>query len=279
MSAAVLSGGPVKAADELFDPQSAASLQLSIQLDSHSLALAILQPGSKKFLALESAAGDPASLLKNNEWCKLPFKSFTATWSSRRCALIPDSVFEQDKRKELFYFQFSEEKNEKIHSDALPELHARMLFSIPESIEKQLKESLPGIRIGHRSTAFLTSVLRASKHKTETACYIDLHEAGVHVVAMKDGELLISNIYPCTANEETAYYVMFAYEQLKLNPEKIHLQLAGNIDKNSDLHHLLLKYVRNVRFMEDPAAFEYSYKFKELPTYRFHSLFSQTLCI
>jgi hypothetical protein len=101
---------------------------------------------------------------------------------------------------------------------------------------------------------------------------------GYFEMVLLDGkDLLFSNSFQYSTADEIAYYILFVYEQLELNPEITELVLSGEIEKTSKEHALLYTYIRHVKFAERPENFRYSYKFEEIPNHQFYSLFTQFL--
>ncbi|HSH65353.1 MAG TPA: DUF3822 family protein [Bacteroidia bacterium] len=70
-------------------------------------------------------------------------------------------------------------------------------------------------------------------------------------------------------------YLCFSpFEQLHLNPEKTELQLVGEIEKNSAIHLITLKYVRHVQFGDRGDLSDYSYQLQALPKHSYYTLFN-----
>ena len=94
------------------------------------------------------------------------------------------------------------------------------------------------------------------------------------VIITDNGKLLLSNIYTYHSAEDFIYFLLFAGEQLKLNPEKIDLEISGEVESDSALLNIARKYVRNVRFAERPAGVRFTDGFSQFPPQYHYGLFA-----
>jgi hypothetical protein len=97
------------------------------------------------------------------------------------------------------------------------------------------------------------------------------------VLAFDGGQLIYCNAFHFMTPEDIAYYLIFVFEQLNLNPEEVGLTLLGNIDRYSPVYDLLFRYIRNIEFAGRNESFGYSYLFNEIPDHFYYSLLSPVL--
>ncbi|MBK7855253.1 MAG: DUF3822 family protein [Bacteroidetes bacterium] len=91
-------------------------------------------------------------------------------------------------------------------------------------------------------------------------------------------KLIYYNSFTYQSTEDFMYYILFACEQMQLNPESAVFYFSGMIEKNSALYLLAQKYIRNIRFTQRPDFCEYSYRFNEVPSHYHYRLYNQYLC-
>jgi hypothetical protein len=77
--------------------------------------------------------------------------------------------------------------------------------------------------------------------------------------------------------EDIAYYLIFVFEQLNLNPEEITLVLMGSVDRYSPVYDLLFRYIRNIDFAARNDSISYSYIFNEVPDHFYFSLLNPVM--
>lgn len=273
-----LSANAVDLTDESFDAKKTASCHLSISVGPKELAFSILDTASNKYVALHyerTGIPLPASLAKLNSG----FKSVTCALAHPKFSLVPTALFDDENKQSLLGFNHPVETTEKIHSDLLQNLDARNLYAISRDIEDQFRKQFPAVHFIHNATCFIEGLLVRNKNKTGKKVFADFHSSYFEIVILKGSELLFSNAFSYKTAEDIAYYILFVYEQLHLNPEEIELVLSGEIEKTAKEHELLYTYIRHVKFSVLPDSFAYSYKFDEVQPHRFFSLLNQYQCV
>ena len=98
------------------------------------------------------------------------------------------------------------------------------------------------------------------------------------MIVIEGNNLKFYNSFAYDTKEDLAYYVLFVFEQLKLNPESMALQIMGEIERKSDNYSFLYQYIRNFGFVNRNVGFDYSYYIEELPGHFHYNLFSQYHC-
>ncbi len=261
--------------DESFDAKKSNQYHLAILSNEKSFDFAVLDTRTNKYLVLQTNMPYPVT---NSELLKNNFKSAFCSVAHAKFTLIPNSLFDEENKKSLMGFNHSVGADEKIHSDILRNLEARNVFSVSQKIESEMRKCFSNAHFIHDSTAFIEGLLIQHKNNSEKKVFADFHSGYFEIVILDGKRLLFSNAFSYKTPEDIAYYILFVYEQLSLNPETIELVLSGEIEKTDKEHSLLYTYIRNVKFAARPDGFNYSYKFEEVPSHKFFSLFTQYLC-
>lgn len=273
-----------KVRDESLDTNLEGDLHLSIQRGEGALAWALLLTRQNKYLALESYAyaksGETELLeeLKKTAWFN-NVSSVSLSCVSAQVTLVPEPLFDEKAQDSYSNFNFSGSINQSVIGAKVRSAGCYAVFALPQETEQLYRKTFPGIKIMHCAMPLLESILTNTKNESSEKAYINIRAKSFELVVARGGTLLYYNTFSYTTNEDVIYYLLFTFEQLKLNPENISLQLLGEIEKNDGVYPIIHKYVRNVSFMQRNARFDYSYRFSELPEHAFYSLFSQHLCV
>lgn len=262
--------------DESFDSKKSNQYHFSALLNENAFDIAVLDTTSNRYLALQSDIPYPFS---NSELSAHKYKSASCAIAHNKFSLIPNSIFEEGNKKSLFEFNHPVNEGEKIYSDNLHGIEARNLFTISKKLESEARENLTRSHAMHNSTAFIEGLLVANKNNSGKKVFADFHSGYFEIIILEGRELLFSNAFCYKTPEEIAYFILFVYEQLRLNPETIELVLSGNIEKTNKEHALLFTYIRKVTFAALPENYKFSYKLEEIPSHKFFSLFNQYLCV
>lgn len=274
--------------DESFDLLNSTSYHLSVIVDSSQFSFAVLDIKENKYLALQSAITkekfiqfldkDKKDKQEIAVQARPVWKSVTCSIVHNKFTLVPNSLFADENKRLLLEFNHPVAEDEKIHSDILRNLKARNLFSISRKFESEIRNYFPQVHFIHSFTPFLEGLYIQNKNNAEKKVFANFHSDFFEVAILEGRNLLFSNAFCFKTPEEIAYYLLFVYEQLHLNPDTIELVLSGKIDKAAQKHALLYTYIRHVRFQPLPENFRYSYKFEGLPAHKYFSLFTQYLC-
>lgn len=280
----------VNLVDELFSIKQSSYSHLSIQAGLDGFSFCILDTKTNKFLALQNFLFNGVAnfnqltekiseIILENELLKNNFKSVSCSVVHGKSTLVPNALFDENKKNEFLSFNFSLEAGEEIRSDNLKNLDAKNLFSVNLNLENTLKKFFPNVQFIHHSTSLLESTLGVFKNQAGKKMVVHVQQSQFEIVIAEGKQLFFYNSFRHQSSEDFIYYVMFVCEQLQLNPEKTELILLGEIERNSALYELLHKYIRHIHFGERSENFEYSYKFAEVPKHFYYNLLSQYLCV
>ncbi|SNB34925.1 DUF3822 family protein [Flavobacterium psychrophilum] len=110
----------------------------------------------------------------------------------------------------------------------------------------------------HSFTILVKKVLDFSKNIDEPQLYVHIQSDNFQIIAAKNQKLLLFNTFDYKTEADFIYYLLFATEQLNLNPETIQVKLFGIVSKESDLYQIAYKYIRNVSLFFDYNRIENS---------------------
>ena len=254
--------------DESFDSKKSNQYHLSILSNGNNFDFSILDTNTNKYLVLQSNAQLPVH----------SFKSVNCCVAHNKFSLIPSSLFDEEKKKILLEFNHEVKEEEEIFSNTLHNLNAENLFAVSKKLVEKIRIQFPNAAFIHSSTSFIDGLLSQNKNNSGKKVFANFYSNFLEVVILEGRKLIFSNAFNYKSPEDIAYYILFVYEQLHLNPETIELVLSGGIEKTDKEHSLLYTYIRNIRFASLPDNFKYSYKFEEIPSHKFFSLFNQYLC-
>ena len=259
---------------------------LSIRLSMDGFSFCILDIARNKYVALQTFAFQSCSdhntlctkieeIVKKNGILMHKFKSVSAYLVLPVSTLVPNAIYEADKTKTYLEFNHPLEGNEIISSDHIKLIDTQNIFAVPRVIDALLKELFPSVKIHHYSTALIGGLLLQYKNQNEKKVVVHVQPSHFEIIVVEGGKLLFYNTFNHQTTEDFMYYLLFACEQLKLNPETLELVLIGEVEKNSTLYLILNKYVRNIRFGERNENYEYSYGFEDIPKHFYYNLLNQ----
>jgi hypothetical protein len=102
----------------------------------------------------------------------------------------------------------------------------------------------------HYTTVLVSKLLDLSKNVDERKMFVHMQTGHFEIVVVQNQNLLLFNSFEYKTPEDLIYYLLFAAEQLNLNPESFKLEFIGNITEDDDYFKIAYKYIRNVSLFD-----------------------------
>ena len=282
--------------DKSFDISNSEVYHLSIELSNTGLTYCVLDLDRNKYLVVEHISFNislgldfPLALVKkafdSNPTLKNRFKSVSVALINNEATLIPSTIF--DDGRALKFLQMNLEDNSTVgtasqrgySTDELNELKSVNLYYLSKEVINFLRSTYQNVQIKHHSSILIQSALLRYKNQHKKKLLIHFHKECFEILVIEDNHLKLYNSFSYQSKEDFVYYILFACEQLSLNPEQIETEVLGELDKHSDYYSLLYTYIRNIAIAKRPENFDYSYQFEDLPAQYYYNLFSQYQCV
>lgn len=274
--------------DDLFDGRQTKNYRLAIQLGPDGISAGVWDDVYNKVLVLERFAFEKTfnsnallvlahTAIKQSNILGYPYKKVSLAIVNTKSTLVPNALFDTNEKEALLKFNHPLEEGEIIVIDNLSNLDAKNIYAIPKVIEQQFKELYAHLNIIHYSSPLIEQVLITNKRNNVSSVIVHVRSAGFEVLVIDSGKLIFYNTFSYQTPEDFIYYLLFVFDQLKINPETINVELVGELEKNSPVYQLLYKYIRNIKFGSRPDSFDYSFKITALPKQYYYNLFSQFL--
>ncbi len=270
--------------DAAFSAARCADYCLSVQVSFNGIKLAVFDNLNSRYLAVENHAfpncNDFGALLPrlqkfadNHEWLNNRFKRTDVMVVNERSTLVPNALFDAEQQAQYLQFNHPRQESEEIRNDQLRNLDARNLWLIPHDLELLLKKIFPGARLCHYSTPLIESLLVASKNEQQKKVYAHLQYERFELIIPEGNRLHLYNTYAFKSSDDFIFFLLFACEQLKLNPETFELVLLGELTDDSAVAGIARKYIRHVKFGERPVQAAFGPAFDVLPAWQHYNLF------
>jgi hypothetical protein len=271
--------------DEAFVGKHTRDFKLTLQIGVDGILISVNEKPNNKYIAFERYSfqqvyrfEDVCTLMdelnQQSVLIKHAYNSVDCLVVNNLSTLVPKAVFEEDRKKSYLKFNTALEGDEFILTDELKTLDAKNIFALPFCLKGKLDYLFANIQYHHFSSVLIDALLRQHKNQTTKKVVVHIQPSHFQVVVLEGKNLLFYNTFNHHSAEDFIYYLLFVCEQLHLNPEKMELQLLGEIEKNSAIHLITQKYVRNVQFGEREDQADYSYQLQALPKHSYFTLFN-----
>ena len=274
--------------DETLDINLTQSYQLSIQLSLNGLSFCILDPVRNKFIALQHTSFNTELIfddylngiedyLRKTDLLNHKYKTVKLIWVSNKNTLIPSTLFAIDNLKKYFEFNQTINDLDEIHYTELKYSNAYSVFVIPNQIATIFVREYPNISFYNQQIPAIEQAL-FRHHSGTFKVFVNVEDEFFDLLITQNGKLLLYNNFLYKNEIDMLYYIIYSFEQFKLNPESTDLILSGIISKNSKEYLKLKEYIRQIKFEKLSEEYSYSYTFNKVPHHFFNNLFNIALC-
>lgn len=275
----------ISLSDESFNKNKTADYCLNMQLSFNDFTYAIYDKSRNKYVSFEHYKSDKIynhyqlnnkleELIKHLSWLRGAFNRCNLIYINNKSTLIPVPLYSEEEQETYFNFNHTLEDYEELCCDKLKSLNAYNLYTIPQNIKLTIRDLFQNCQIYHHITSLVETLLLSGRNNSdEKKVYVNVNTSLFDLIYLEGNKLMYSNTFEYFSKEDFTYYVLFALQQLKQNPNSIEVILTGEIQRNTELFDVLFKYIRNLTFIKRNDAFEYSYVFDKLfPNYYYNLL-------
>jgi hypothetical protein len=264
--------------DESFDAKDLRKYDLTFEIGEKTFGYSVLDIEKNKFIVLGYFRNHLADVANSFSWLGGQFHAVKGIIGNSRFTLIPEALFLESEKESYFNFLHEKESGEAVFSDRLGHLEIYTVYSIPAHIRKEINKVFPKVTLCHISSVLIGNIWMNVKNIAGRKVFLNLREGQFDLLVFEGKQLKYCNAFHFLTPEDIAYYVIFVFEQLNLNPEEIYLTLLGNVDKFSPVYDLLFRYIRNIEFVSRNDGFNYSYLFNDVPGHFYYALLNPSSC-
>jgi len=282
------------------DPEYSSDLhekyRLSIQLRLNGFSFAIIDPERMLLMQLKEfrlAFRSKRSI--NEKWLDLQnyflqflhqehfiiksFQKVVFTIDHKEYTLMPKALVKGDNKNDYLLFNQSIAYHFESFTNAIPSKDFELIGAIYKPLKHIIQDYFDSFSLLHSSSVLQNEVLKLSKNKkTGFKVYVSVSNHDMHIIAIKDAELIMSNSFAFSSKEDFVYFILLSYDQLKINPEEDALFFLGDISKSSPIYQIAWQYVRNIHFIDHTNEISAGSAFDQMPLHQYYILIQSALC-
>ena len=258
---------------EAFDAEKSSQYRMAIQCALGGLSFALLDTETQALVGLEfyqsELLTDSNDLVRTLERAleskglnNKAFQSVTCLIDNRFCTLVPEPLFNEVDQAKYLDFGFQLPESYTIVSELLASIQCHIVFAYPKVLQDKLLAKWKDAKITHSSSVFINSVM---KNDLETAAFVQVRNRDFDMLIKKEGKLFFFNNFKFNTKEDFAYFLLFAMEQNGCSGQDIPVCFSGLIRPASEIIDLCGRYVKDIRFVEDPHSLHINKALEEVP--------------
>jgi hypothetical protein len=193
----------------------------SIRFCAGSLAFSGYISGERRSFFYETVPLDLSisyiDALKNiffeNECMKYVYKSLNVICTTEKYTIVPDDVYVEKNRRELFSLCISPSGNHKIASQHVEELNCMILFEVEREVYEFLVRSYVNVNFLHLLSPLLKIWQKASLEAYSRHVYVNVREGIADILCFEHGNLVFANSFRYEMESDLLYYVVYVFKQ------------------------------------------------------------------
>ena len=191
--------------------------------------------------------------------------------------LVPTRLYDEEEKSTYLEKILPLSGENEVRVDALSSASAEHIYAIEESLSKVLKSYFSGAEIIHSFTALYKGVRRIAQEKEGKCIFLNVRQEALQITLFDSGEFVFYNAFNYSSSKDFIYYVMLIYDQFGLKPDTTPIHLSGELMEDSEMYHLIYRYIRHLKLADTPEWLELSGQWVNRPQYWFHDLFCLSL--
>ncbi|WP_299062284.1 DUF3822 family protein [uncultured Polaribacter sp.] len=235
--------------------------KLSIQFNLDGFSFCITNNTSKETLyfseyVFDEKQSNPENLLdkikeifKTDSYLQKDFATVLVVHQNNLFTFVPNQYFDENKLVEYLNYNIKTLATDFIAFDDLQSINAKNIYVPYVNINNYLFQNFGEFEYRHHLTLFIEQLISIN-NSDKKEVYVNVTKENFDVVVIKNKKLKFSNSFSFESKEDFIYYILFTFEQLKLDVEKTALFFSGDIELNSDIYKITYQYIRNVSFLE-----------------------------
>lgn len=188
-------------------------------------------------------------VFKNDNNLQDDFESVQVIHQNNLNTLVPSQYFQENSLKNYLDYNIKTISTDFITYDNLDSLDIKNVYVPYVNINNFLFQNFGEFDYHHHSTVLIGKLSKlASQNSTDV--FVNLFSDTMDVVVFHQNMLQFYNSFEFETKEDFIYHILFIFEQLKLDPNKIALNLLGEIEEASELYKIAYTYIRTINFLE-----------------------------
>ena len=209
---------------------------------------------------------------------KLSFKRVRIGLVHEKNTLVPISYFDKDHKSTYLHNVVAYAPKDNIDFDTLKYCNAVNVHATNSNIINQLRGYFPGSHIYHALSPVILGFRKITEHQRGNQICLNIRDRIMQILLFDGGNFLFGNSFRYQSSKDFIYYVMLIFDQFNLKPESDVVHLAGSVIENSEIYHLLYRYIRHINIIPAPSYYRLGKRLSKSPVHFYFDLFSLKLC-
>ncbi len=231
--------------------------KLSIQVSLNGLSFCIVDTVNTAVLLSESIHFEKertpyglqkglVALLEKNSIPEKQFSEVIVIHRNKLFSLVPKPLFDADEMANYLKFNTRILANDHIAFDTMESNDMVNVYVPFVNVNNYIYDLFGEFTFKHSGTVMVESLLTNQSSHKKPVCYVHVAHQQMEVTIIKDKKLILYNSFDFTTKEDFIYYLLFTFEQLRLDTETTPMKLFGDVEEGDQIYNISYKYVNQV---------------------------------
>jgi hypothetical protein len=231
--------------------------KLSIQVSLNGLSFCILDTIGKKIVKAEKhtfdnrlnpygAQKELKRFIKKQQIKDYAFSEVMVVHRNDLFSLVPKDLFDPNEMANYLKFNTKILVNDLLEYDEIPSFEMVNVYVPFVNINNFIYELFGDFEFKHHSTVLIESLLGRNASSADAICYTYVTENELDIVILQNKKLIFYNNFSYKTPEDFLYYLLFTWEQLRLDPNDIKLRLFGTIEEGDPIFSICQDYIQHL---------------------------------
>jgi len=194
------------------------------------------------------------SLFAKHEILSSSFADILVLHDSNLNTFVPTELFDENALGSYLQYNTKVFSTDFFAFDELPDKNMNNVYIPYVQINNVLLDKLGEFTYQNINTPLVQRVLNLSANHTAIEVYAYVQKDHFELIVTHSGKLILFNSFLYHTAQDFIYYLLFVYEQLKLDPETTPLKLLSRIEKEDSLFEQAYTYIRQVEILEEETT-------------------------
>ncbi|WP_116105880.1 DUF3822 family protein [Lewinella sp. IMCC34191] len=174
-------------------------------------------------------------------------------WDTPVLTLVPEQLYTPGNPSAYLEQLAVVGLDDEVRHEHFHELAAELIYSARREHILTAERALHSLRTQHFAGGLLTAWSLRSRRLQHQSVSCSVRENRLFIAGHDQGNLSFFNTFHYHTTQDAVYYLLLAYEQCGLAPDRTPLYLSGDVTLNNELYSQFYRYVEDIRFSAYPA--------------------------
>jgi len=231
--------------------------KLSIQVSLNGLSFCIVDTLTNKVLQSETSVFETertphglqkglVALIDKNDIASKIFVEVIVIHRNKLFSLVPKPLFDTNELANYLKFNTRILANDHLAFDEIESYDMINVYVPFTNVNNYIYDLFGEFTFKHSGTVMVESLLGTQNRNKDSICYVHIAHQQMEITVIQNKTLLLYNSFEFNTKEDFIYYLLFTFEQLKLDTESTPLKLFGDVEEGDRIYDICYEYVNKV---------------------------------